>query len=108
MTLSNTGQAMLNISSVFVDGTDFLESDNCPSSLAVGATCTLNVTFSPKSVGAIEDIMMVNSNGINQTQSARLDGTGASPTTAAGNYLIQVNAVMGNDEHTVTIPVIIQ
>jgi hypothetical protein len=108
MTLSNTGQALLNIIPVSVVGLDFLETDNCPSSLAVGAACTLSLTFSPKSVGAITDQLIVDSDGVNQTQLANLNGTGAPPTTASGNYLVQVNATMVNDEHVISIPITVQ
>jgi hypothetical protein len=43
-TLTNSGTAVLTISSI-VAGGNFTESDNCVGSVAVGATCTINVTF---------------------------------------------------------------
>ena len=108
MTITNTGQAVLDFSEISVYGVNFAQTNNCPSSLDVGASCTVSLTFTPKNVGAIEDELQVNSDGLNQTQFAKLDGTGAPPTTASGNYSIQVNAVMGNDLHSVTIPVTVQ
>lgn len=51
VTVTNSGTADLVISSVVASG-NFTESDNCVTTLAVGATCTITVTFVPLSVGS--------------------------------------------------------
>jgi F5/8 type C domain/Pectate lyase superfamily protein/Abnormal spindle-like microcephaly-assoc'd, ASPM-SPD-2-Hydin len=51
VTIRNTGTAAAPISSVSTEG-DFAQTNNCPSSLAVNATCTANVTFRPTATGA--------------------------------------------------------
>ncbi len=50
VTLTNNGSATLTISSITVTG-DFAQSNNCPASLAVGASCTISVTFTPTAAG---------------------------------------------------------
>jgi alpha-tubulin suppressor-like RCC1 family protein len=50
ITLTNTGGAVLNIVSIVVGG-DFAQTNNCGVSLAVGANCTISVTFTPTAVG---------------------------------------------------------
>jgi len=54
LTLTNTGNEILTISMLVVGGTnatDFSESDNCGGNVAPGASCTINVTFSPTATG---------------------------------------------------------
>lgn len=50
MTLTNTGTATLNITSIAITGSasaDFGETNNCGASLAPSASCTINITFTP-------------------------------------------------------------
>ena len=51
VTLSNTGTEVLVITSVVATG-NFTETDNCVGSVAVGASCVVNVIFTPTSPGA--------------------------------------------------------
>jgi hypothetical protein len=64
--ISNTGQAPLLINSIIYTGAaDFTESNNCPvapNSLAVGASCTLTVSFTPTIVGSESGTITVTSN----------------------------------------------
>src|SRR6266550_623919 len=53
--LTNGGNRPLTIASIAVTGTntgDFAETDNCGSSVAAGASCTINVTFTPGAAGS--------------------------------------------------------
>ena len=50
-TLTNTGEAAVNVTSITTMGA-FSASNNCGSSLAIGATCAINVVFTPTAVGA--------------------------------------------------------
>jgi hypothetical protein len=55
VTLSNTGNAALSLSSIAISGTDasdFAQTNNCPPSLSPAASCQVKVTFSPKQGGA--------------------------------------------------------
>ena len=54
VTLKNIGNAPLSISNIALSGTnagDFAQTNNCPSSLNNGASCTVSVTFTPSVTG---------------------------------------------------------
>jgi hypothetical protein len=75
VTLSSTGDAVLSISSISVNG-DFAETNNCGSSLAAGSSCTLNVTFTPTASGTRSGTLTITSNAPNSPQTILLGGTG--------------------------------
>ncbi len=82
MTLSNPGTAALTISSISVTGTNassFAQSNNCGTSLAVGATCTITVTFTPASAASLTAAISVADNATGSPQSAAITGTGTPP-----------------------------
>lgn len=82
--ITNTGQAPLTITSIVYSGpTDFVESNNCPVSpntLAVGASCTLTVTYTPTIVGSESGTITITSNA-GAPQTLYLNGSSVS----AGN-----------------------
>lgn len=78
VTLTNSGFGPLTISSIAASG-DYSESDNCVSQspIAQGATCTINVTFSPTVTGTATGMLTVNDNAVNAPpQLEPLSGTG--------------------------------
>ncbi|MGC2449246.1 MAG: Ig-like domain-containing protein [Candidatus Sulfotelmatobacter sp.] len=78
VTLTNNQTSALTISSVVTSG-DFAETTTCPLSpqtLAAGATCAINVTFTPTNVGTRNGILTVTDNASPNTQTASLTGTG--------------------------------
>ena len=77
-TLKNTGTAPAAISSITKTG-DFTQTNNCGTSLAVNATCTVTVTFSPTAGGARNGNVTVANNGPTATLS--LSGTGVDSST---------------------------
>ncbi len=61
--LVNTGSEPMAISSIAIGGTNptsFSQENNCPPSLAAGAGCTINVTFTPLGYGARAAVLKVN------------------------------------------------
>jgi subtilase family serine protease len=108
ITLSNTGNAIMNLASISVGGQDFAETNNCASSLAAGASCTITVNFTPKDVGQVSATLYLDDDAGSNTQYAMLNGTGTPATTLPGNYLIQVNSYIGGDEHVISVPVTVQ
>jgi hypothetical protein len=55
VTLTNTGGSALAIASITLSGansSDFTQSNNCGSSVASSASCTINVVFTPSASGA--------------------------------------------------------
>jgi hypothetical protein len=77
-TLSNLGPGTLTISSIAVTGlnaSEFAQTNNCGSSLAVGSSCTINMTFTA-SVATIPQIatVIVSDNAAGGGQSVALFG----------------------------------
>jgi hypothetical protein len=75
VTLTNNGTASIGILSVTGSG-DFAQSNNCGSSLAVGAPCTANVTFAPSSSGKRTGWITFNLTDPAGLQTVTLTGTG--------------------------------
>ena len=88
VTLSNTGNAALSVTSIAVTGTnagDFGQTNNCGTSVAAGASCTINVTFTPSATGTRTGTLTVSDNASGSPQTVGLTGTGASaPAPVAG------------------------
>lgn len=77
VTLFNRGDrplAEIHIGFSGKDSADFSEKDNCGNRLAVGESCTIRLSFTPKTTGAKSASLEVSSNGGNQ--SVALSGTG--------------------------------
>ncbi len=82
VTLTNTGAATLTISSISTDNTQFGQTNNC-TSLAPGASCTINVTFTPapaagalNSTTSVSGNLLIYSNAAGSPNTVGLSGTG--------------------------------
>jgi len=109
VTLSNTGNASLSISSIAIGGTnsgDFAQTKNCGSSVGVGANCTISVTFAPSATGSRSASLTITDNASGSPQTVSLTGTGGVPTPA-GNYTFTIEGTNGVT-HTVQVQVIVQ
>jgi Abnormal spindle-like microcephaly-assoc'd, ASPM-SPD-2-Hydin len=88
VTLTNTGGGTLtftggNAAGITITGTnkaDFTQTNNCGSSVAAGASCTITVTFTPQASGTRSAAVTLTDNAGNGTQTVNLAGTGAYPT----------------------------
>jgi hypothetical protein len=86
--LSSTGNTALAISGISLSG-PFAQSNNCPSSLAATATCTISITFRPTAGGTQSGSLSITDNASGSPHSANLSGTGidfsvsASPASAS-------------------------
>jgi Pro-kumamolisin, activation domain/Abnormal spindle-like microcephaly-assoc'd, ASPM-SPD-2-Hydin len=94
VTLTNTGTLAMTISSIAIGGTDatsFAQTNNCGTGLAIGAFCTINVTFTPATFGttALSGTVVVTDNAPSSPQSVTLSGTG----TEAGSFTLAASAV---------------
>jgi hypothetical protein len=87
---------------------DFFQTNTCGSSLAAGANCAINVTFTPKGQGSRSAEIDFDDNAGVGSQAYSLSGTATPPSTPPGTYPVQVNALSGGDEHAITIEVIVQ
>ena len=90
VTVTNTGSSAVTISSIVVTGNNtsaFPESNNCPSSLAAGNNCTINVSFAPGAGGSFSAAVTVTSNASGSPMSISLSGTGIAPVTLSASSI---------------------
>ena len=80
VTVDNPGASAISISSVVTSG-PFAETNNCGSALAAGASCTVNVTFSPTAGGAATGEVAITNSATATPIGAALSGTGLTSTT---------------------------
>src|ERR1700745_665470 len=81
LTVTNSGTAGLTINSIAASG-NFAKSTTCPispSTLAVGAKCTITVTFKPSVAGSISGEITITDNAVVSPQLVSLAGTGLTP-----------------------------
>jgi hypothetical protein len=74
-TLTNHGPGSLAVSSITANG-DFAFTTACPATVAAGATCTIDVTFTPLAAGARTGTLSVASNASGSPHAVALSGTG--------------------------------
>lgn len=80
VTIRNYGAATLTINSITTNG-DFAQTNNCGAALGGGATCTINVTFTPTAKENRTGTLTVadNNNYVSSTQTVNLSGVGVIP-----------------------------
>lgn len=78
VTLENTGDGTLTISSITVSG-DFLETHSCGTALAPGDSCTIAVYFYPTQSGTRTGTLTVTSDAPGSPQTVALTGAGVAP-----------------------------
>ncbi len=86
VTLKNTGTASLTSIAVSLAGsapTDFAETNNCGTTLAVNASCTLTLTFKPAAAAAYTATVDIKDNAAGSVQTIALTGTGFLPAPKA-------------------------
>jgi FG-GAP-like repeat/FG-GAP repeat len=111
VTLSNTGNAALSISSIALAGsnaTDFQQTNTCGSSVAVGANCAIGVTFMPTATGSRTATLVIGDNATGSPQQVNLSGTSVPPATQTGSYAITVTATSGSRTQTMHLTLNVQ
>lgn len=86
VTLSNTGNLALALSSITVTGVGFsaTPASTCGSSVAAGANCTISVTFSPTASGTLSgNLAVVDNDPTTPTTNIGLTGAGVTAFTLA-------------------------
>ncbi len=79
VTLGNPAGSTLSISAITIGGTDladFAQTNNCGNTLAVGASCTISVTFKPTASGLRSGTLSIADNASGSPQTVSLTGTG--------------------------------
>jgi hypothetical protein len=83
VTLKNNGDATLNIASVAVAGSDpgdFNQNTTCGATVAVGASCSINVTFTPTAARSDSANITIMDDALTSPQTVVLSGTGVTDT----------------------------
>jgi hypothetical protein len=75
VTLTNTGNAALNITAIATSSV-FSQTNTCGSSVAAGASCTISVTFTPAKTGSVTGGVSITDNAPGSPQRVTLSGTG--------------------------------
>jgi hypothetical protein len=111
VTLTNTGTATLNISSITASGDFHISNNTCGPTVAAGANCAVSVTFTPTKKGVRNGALTFTDNAPNSPQIVALKGTGQSitlsptslnfGTVAVGNTSSQQNVTVTNVGTTV-------
>jgi hypothetical protein len=99
VTLSNTGNATLNITGTTVTGTGFsLGTNACGATLAAGASCTINVNFAPATATAATGTLSITDNATGSPHTVSLSGTGvtAAPQLAPPPTGLTATATVGS------------
>ena len=79
VTVTNYGTTPLSITSIAINGVDsgdFSQTNNCGGSVAPGASCTANVTFTPTQTGTFTATLSITDNAPASPQTVSLMGVG--------------------------------
>jgi hypothetical protein len=74
ITVTNSGTAVLTVSQIVTTG-DFTETDNCVGTVAIGATCAVQVEFLPASTGIRTGLVTIYGNVAGGQATVALTGT---------------------------------
>ena len=77
--LRNMGSAALSIGSITEAG-EFVETDDCGTSVAAAGSCTLSVTFTPTASGSRTGSITLRDNSAGSPQVISLEGVGSGPS----------------------------
>jgi uncharacterized delta-60 repeat protein len=105
ITLTNSGNATLNISGISANLDYHISTKTCGATLAAGANCAVSVTFTPTAKGARNGTLTFNDNAPNSPQTVALSGTGQSISLspAALNFgIIRVGVTSASQSITVS------
>ena len=88
ITITNNGSGPLVVSGATLGGAepgDYIVDDRCSTAVAVSATCTIGVRFSPQAMGASSATLTLDANSASAPTVIDVSGTGGSlPSGAAG------------------------
>jgi sugar lactone lactonase YvrE len=80
VTLANTSTTAYEITGIILDlgvnPSDFLQTNNCPATLAGGANCQISITFAPAGIGAKSAGLLISDNSPVPSLGVNLSGTG--------------------------------
>ena len=116
-TLTNNGATAVSINGIGLTGTAaswFAQTNNCPASLAAGASCTISVTFTPAAAASKSAKLSIATSATATPLSVSLSGTGVLPPLgrrrqagsnqdpASAGFLIQCGVIHPPEERVGT------
>jgi hypothetical protein len=109
ITLTNNGVGSLNISNIAITGAnsgDFSENNNCPGNIAAGASCQINVSFTPTANGTRAASLAVSDDAPASPQTVTLSGSGGLAAVQLSPPSINfANEAVGNTSPVQTVTV---
>jgi hypothetical protein len=110
--LTNIGTGPLAILSIAASG-DFSGVNNCGSTLAVGGSCAVAVSFTPNATGSRTGTLAIVDDASGSPHTVSLVGSGqAAPTsttgTPAGGYTVGVSGTVGTLVHFTSVILTVQ
>jgi hypothetical protein len=103
-TLSNTGGADLEIKGIAIGGAEaqeFSQQNSCPPTLAVGASCSIGVTFTPNAAAVASAALTVTSDAPSSPDTVALSGSGTAVTPPPPSAHTLTVKLKGGGEGTV-------
>jgi hypothetical protein len=102
VTLTNSGTAELTITNITLGSTDFTQTNDCGTTLAVGASCTISVTFAPAKTGALADQVSVADDATGSPHTVILSGNGIAVFSLSADST-STTIIRGADTATFTV-----
>jgi FG-GAP-like repeat/Abnormal spindle-like microcephaly-assoc'd, ASPM-SPD-2-Hydin len=81
VTITNQGSMPLTISSV-VATTSYAATNSCGTTLLIGESCSVSVTFTPTATGSVAGTLTITDNALTSPQVVTLSGTGTAPSAS--------------------------
>src|SRR5262249_28468448 len=92
VTLTNSGNGLLTITNIAASG-DFSQTNNCGGSVAVGASCTITIIFTPTTDGLRNGAVIITDNASDSPQTILLFGAGTGTASGGGCSLHASNSL---------------
>lgn len=111
VTVTNNGTAALAVTGISITGTnsaDFSQTNNCSSSVAASATCTISVIYNPAAAGSSSASVSISDNAGTGSQSVALSGSAANSSAPSAQLstpalTFAANVGVSSSAQTVTL-----
>ncbi len=100
LTLTNSGTAPLNMSSITFTGAgagEFSQTNTCGTQVLAGSNCTINVVFTPSALNGQGATLVITDNATPSSQTVALNGYGVQPTAPSFNPTTAVGLAFGGE-----------
>jgi hypothetical protein len=102
VTLTNSGQLPLTLTSIAASG-DFAQTNTCGTSVAVGAHCSISVTFTPTAGGSRGGVITITDNAAGSPQTVTLTGAASGLSFTPTAPSLNIGTPGGNASTTILL-----